>query len=63
MTSVDAMDVPWFTYHENLVTLTRYMAENEYSAEQVAYAVEKPWKFDEEFELAQADTKGELVEE
>lgn len=31
--------------HNDLVTLTSYMAEQGSTAQEVAYAVEKPWKF------------------
>jgi len=31
--------------HEELVILTAYMAAEDYTAEDVAYAVEKPWKY------------------
>jgi hypothetical protein len=34
--------------HDDLVVLTAWMADNGYTAEEVAYAVEKPWKFDRE---------------
>ena len=30
--------------HKDLVTLTAFMADEGYSAQDVAYAVEKPWK-------------------
>ena len=36
--------VPTIT-HDDLVILTSYMAEHGYSAPEIAYAVEKPWKF------------------
>jgi len=34
----------WWIKHSNLVTLTSWMATNGYTAAEVAYAVEKPWK-------------------
>lgn len=43
------MKSPWFSDHSNLVTLTSYMAANGYTAEELAYAVEKPWKYEDEF--------------
>lgn len=46
---------PWYSYHENIVTLTRYLADNGWDADDVAYAVEKPWKYEEEFQEAQKD--------
>ena len=41
--------------HDDLVLLTAYMAEHHYPASEVAYAVEKPWKYVEELEEAQAE--------
>lgn len=43
------MKDPWFADHSNIVTLTSWMAENGYDPDDIAYAVEKPWKFEEEF--------------
>lgn len=31
--------------HEDLVMLTSWMAKNGYEATEIAYAVEKPWKY------------------
>ena len=31
--------------YKDIITLTAYMAEHDYSAAEIAYAVEKPWKF------------------
>jgi hypothetical protein len=31
--------------HADLVILVRYMLEDAYTAEDIVYAVEKPWKF------------------
>jgi hypothetical protein len=43
------VDTPGSAYyinasHQDLVTLTWFMADNGYSAQDIAYAVEKPWK-------------------
>lgn len=47
------MGVPaWWDDHEELVLLTSWLAGAGYSAEQVAYAVEKPWKYSEEHAVA-----------
>lgn len=35
----------WYQDHRNLVALTRYMADQGYDGAEIAYAVEKPWKF------------------
>jgi len=43
----------WWENHSNLVTLVSWMAESgNYSASDVAYAVEKPYKYTDEFLLA-----------
>ncbi len=40
MTTTDDREVS----HVDIVTLTAFMADHDYTAEQIAYAVEKPWK-------------------
>lgn len=41
--------------HQDLVELTAYMAESgEYTAADIAYAVEKPWKFVDVLDEARA---------
>ena len=40
--------------HYDLVTLTRWMAENSYTGEDIADAVEKPWKYGAELTRAKA---------
>jgi hypothetical protein len=47
----------WWIRHSNMVTLTRWMADNGYDADQVAYAVEKPWKHTAEFMKASSPIK------
>lgn len=42
----------WYTYHGNVVAMCRRMAECGYSAEAIAYAVEKPWKYADVFASA-----------
>jgi hypothetical protein len=44
----------WFADHANVVMLTAYMADSGYDAGEVAYAVEKPWKFEDQFNEAVA---------
>jgi hypothetical protein len=39
----------WWETHDNLVTLTAWMAENQFEASEVARAVEKPWNYTDEF--------------
>lgn len=43
------MKARWFEDYSNIVLLTAWLAENKYSADVIAYAVEKPWKFEDEF--------------
>jgi hypothetical protein len=45
----------WWDASDNMVTLTAWMADNGYSAKDVAYAVEKPWKYEDEFKTATAE--------
>lgn len=46
-------DTPrWFQDHRNMIRLTHWMADNGYEAGDIADAVEKPWKYTEEFTLA-----------
>lgn len=42
------------TYND-LITLTRWMAQNGYSADDVAYAIEKPHKYLDELKAAKGD--------
>jgi hypothetical protein len=39
------------------------MADHGYDAEAIAYAVEKPWKYSDVFQEAEAEIKGEDIEE
>lgn len=48
-------ELPWWTDHSNLSLLTEWLAENDYPASNIAYAVTKPWKYTEEFERAKAE--------
>lgn len=40
--------------HADLVLLTRWMADENYDADDIAYAVEKPWKYIDELASAEA---------
>lgn len=40
--------------HEDLVVLTAWMADHGYDAKAIAYAVEKPWKYEQELAVAKA---------
>jgi hypothetical protein len=45
----------WWRTHDNVVQLAYWLAENEYDGKGVAYGVEKPWKYDNEFLAAKYD--------
>jgi hypothetical protein len=52
VTAFDAQN-GWFADHANLVTLTSWLAEyGDATASDVAYAVEKPWKYEAAFRAA-----------
>lgn len=42
-------EAKWWETHDNIVTLTSWMADNYYEAKVVAHAVEKPWNYTEEY--------------
>jgi hypothetical protein len=48
--------------HDDLVLLTSYMAEHGYKASEVAYAVEKPWKFIDLLHRARVEQADRVVE-
>jgi hypothetical protein len=50
------MTTNWYEKHDNVVLLTWWMAQNDFPATEVAYAVEKPWKFEEEFNKAKEES-------
>ena len=50
---------PWWQTHDGLVTLTAWMAENCFEAANVAHAVEKPWNWDTEYQIAKAEQDGD----
>ncbi len=39
----------WFKEYNNIAALARYMADSNASADDVAYMIEKPWKYQTEF--------------
>lgn len=44
----------WYMTHENMVTLMQFMADQaEYDKGDMAYATEKPWKFEAVFRAAE----------
>ena len=53
----------WYTHHDELVRLVGYMADTGATAREVAAAVEKPWKYEDEYRAAlQADADNEAEE-
>lgn len=43
---IDELADEWYASHQAMVLLTSYMADcGEFDARDIAYAVEKPWKF------------------
>jgi hypothetical protein len=50
----------WFEIHDNLVLLTHHLADTGSTAAEIAYAVEKPWKFRDEFEAALETLEGDI---
>lgn len=50
----------WYDDRANLVILLRHLVDRGDDAHSLAYAVEKPWKFADEFETASAIHKHEL---
>lgn len=42
----------WYDETANLVTLTAWMADNDWTAREIAAAVEKPWHYTAEYERA-----------
>jgi|KBSMisStandDraft_5_1062788.scaffolds.fasta_scaffold310873_3 hypothetical protein len=53
----------WWDDHDNMVRLTAWLADNNYEAKDVAYAVEKPWKYEPEFYAALYDLdESDLIE-
>lgn len=45
----------WWTSHDNLVTLVRWLAHSGAEASEIADAVETPWSYTDEYEAAKAD--------
>jgi hypothetical protein len=43
---------PWYIEHSNIATLASWAADHGYEAKEVADMVDKPWKYDDEFQQA-----------
>lgn len=50
--SADDLPADWWRDHDAMVTLTAYMAEHGHDGKAIAHAVEKPWKYGDEYALA-----------
>lgn len=44
------MTAPWFSHHDNLITLGRVLVDEGMTAEELLYFFEKPWKWEEKWE-------------
>lgn len=44
------LKLAWYDDHRNIASLASWMADQGRTAHEVAYMVEKPWKFDEEYD-------------
>ena len=49
----------WWNTHDNVVMTAAWMADNGHSAKDLALLVEKPWKWTDEFALAEAEYQKE----
>jgi hypothetical protein len=50
----------WWRFHDNVVQLAHHLADTGWEAKNVAHAVEKPWKFEDEYRealIAQAESE------
>jgi hypothetical protein len=50
---------PWYTDYDNIILLVRWLADQHESADECAYAVEKPWKYEDAFNDAVEAAKHE----
>jgi hypothetical protein len=41
---------PWYGFHDNVANLARYLADNGTSADNLADYIEKPWKWEDEWQ-------------
>jgi hypothetical protein len=48
----EPLTLEWYANYENVSTLTSWMADNGYSAREVADAVQTPWSYQDEFIVA-----------
>lgn len=58
---MDRTEPLWWEHHSALIVLTAHLADHGSSAAEVAYAVEKPWKFEEAYHQALAEIGEQLA--
>lgn len=55
-------EMPWFAFHVNLAALWQWLDENgETPSDGPAYFMEKPWKWDSEWERFKASGEAEGI--
>jgi len=52
--TTETNDLPWYAIHDNIVLLAHYLADRGDDAKDVAYAIEKPHKYEDEYNAARA---------
>lgn len=56
-------EIQWYEIHDNLCLTASWMANNGYKADDLAYFVEKPYKYESEFNEAKAAYDAEIAAE
>ena len=49
------MPEPWWSDHEKLAMTAEFMKSQDHSLEDIIYMLQKPWKHDDDYNLAQAE--------
>jgi hypothetical protein len=52
---------PFWSDHSNLAVLARYLFKQGYSEDDIIYMLEKPWKYEDEFIIANAEFVDQLL--
>jgi hypothetical protein len=52
---MDDYQLPWWIDHQNLAMTAQFMLNKGQSVEDIIYMVEKPWKHNDDFNLASAE--------
>jgi hypothetical protein len=53
----------WYEVHENLVSLAEYLADHGATAHELVSFIEKPWKYEDEWNEYQAENAAALAED